>query len=117
MLIEQDAVLRKMIAGILATEGYKVTDVATARAAAGALTKKKLKPQLVLAPCHDKSVATLIQKLHGKNAHLRLIDLSSKSSEPRELDFLPKAMIHLPKPFALNKLTLSVRNLLDAGAR
>ena len=33
-----------MIAGILATEGYKVTDVATARAAAGALTKRSLNP-------------------------------------------------------------------------
>ena len=117
LLIEQDAVLRKMIAGILATEGYKVTDVTNAKAANAALAKKKFKPQLVLAPCHEKTVATLVRKLHGKNPDLRLIDLSAKSAVTQLPDFLPKALVHLPKPFALSKLTLSVRNLLDAGGR
>jgi two-component system, cell cycle sensor histidine kinase and response regulator CckA len=117
LLIEQDGVLRKMIAGILATEGYLVTDVATARAANSILLKKKLKPQLILAPCHDKASATLVRKLHAKNPRLRLIDLSCEPAASQVSDFPTTAAAHLPKPFALSKLTACVRKLLDSGSR
>jgi PAS domain S-box-containing protein len=117
LLIEHDAVLRKMIAGILATEGYEVTNVPTARAASSILLKNNLKPHLVLAHCHDKAVAAFVCKLHAKIHGLRLINLSGESPNAQLAGFPAKATAHLPKPFALSKLTVSVRNLLDAGQR
>ncbi len=117
LLIERDAVLRKMISGILATDGYKVTDVPTADAATAAISAHKLKPQLVLAHCQDKAVAAVIRKLHTKNPGLRLINLSIEAQAPQLPDFPAKATIHLPKPFALSKLMMSVRNLLDSNSR
>lgn len=116
LLVEQDAVLRKMIAGILATEGYKVTAVASVEAAHAAITRHKLKPQLVLAQCHKKTVAALVRKLSAKSPALRLVNLSAET--PLALPgFAAKAVVHLPKPFALSNLITSVRTLLDAGTR
>jgi PAS domain S-box-containing protein len=117
LLIEPDAVLRKMIAGILATEGYKVTDVPTARSAGALLQKRKFKPHLVLAHGHEKAVATVVRKFHAKYGGLRLINLSADSPAPLLSDFPSAAIAHLPKPFALSKLTASVRSLLDSRAR
>ena len=116
LIIEEDEVLRKMIAGILATDGYNVTDVATADAAATIIAGSGLKPQLVLANCDARAVA-LMHKLHAKNPALRLISVSAESPAAALPEFSPKAVVHLPKPFALSKLVLSVRTLLDAGTR
>jgi two-component system cell cycle sensor histidine kinase/response regulator CckA len=117
LLIEKDEVLRKMIAGILATEGYKVTDVATADAAARTIADCDLKPQLVLINCDDRAVAALMHLLHARNPALRLISISAESPAAALPEFSPEAVMHLPKPFALSKLVLSVRTLLDAGPR
>ncbi len=117
LIIEEDEVLRKMIAGILATDGYNVTDAATADAAATAITASDLKPQLVLANCDVRAVAALMHGLHAKNQALRLISVSAESPAAALPEFSPKAVVHLPKPFALSKLVLSVRTLLDAGTR
>jgi len=116
LLIEPDEVLRKMIAGILATDGYRVIDVATVEAAGPALSGNQFQPQLLLAHCHRKTVATLVRRLHAKNARLRLVNLSGEAVSPPP-GFPPQAMVHLAKPFALSKLILSVRSLLDAGGR
>lgn len=117
LLIEEDTVLRKMIAGILATDGYTVTDMATVAEAATAVAVGDLKPQLVLAPCDQKPVADLVLMLHEKNPALRLISISAKPPAA-VLPALPaKAVVHLPKPFALSTLIVSVRQLLDAGQR
>ena len=118
LLIEPDAVLRKMIAGILATEGYRVIDVANPRLAASAMTKKKVKPRLVLAHCQDKGVVPLVGKLQAKNRDLRVVNLSIETPGSPVLPSVPaKAIVHLPKPFALSKLVSSVRNLLDTSVR
>jgi len=116
LLIEPDGVLRKMIAGILATEGYQVTNVASARSASALLSKRRFMPQLVLAHAHEKAVAAVVRKFHAKNSTLRLINLSAEPPAPLA-DFSSAAIAHLPKPFALSKLTASVRSLLDARMR
>ena len=117
LVIEADGVLRKMIAGILAAEGYNVIDVATAEAAAAAIAASDLKPQLVLARGEEKAEAALVRQLHAKNKALRLISVSNESPVARFPDFPPKAVAHLPKPFALSTLMLSVRALLDTALR
>ncbi len=116
LVIEEDEILRKMVAGILATDGYKVTDVATAEKVA-AITANGLKPQLVLANCDSKAVLTLLRTLRAKYPALRLISASTVSPAATLPEFAPQAVVHLPKPFALSKLMLTVRTLLDAGIR
>jgi two-component system cell cycle sensor histidine kinase/response regulator CckA len=115
LIIEEDEVLRKMIAGILATDGYNVTDVATAAAAATVIATTDLRPQLVLANCDVRAVTALMHGMHAGNPTLRLISVSAESPAAALPEFSKKTVIHLPKPFALSKLVLSVRTLLDAG--
>lgn len=115
LIVEEDTVLRKMIAGILATDGYTVTDAPTP-AAAAAKVAQGLRPQLVLIQSCTKEGGELVRQLHKANARLRLI-CTSTNLLPVSLHKIPRAAtIHLPKPFALSTLVRGVRRLLDAGA-
>jgi two-component system cell cycle sensor histidine kinase/response regulator CckA len=116
LIVEQDEVLRKMIAGILATDGYSVTDVATPEEATTAVKATGLRPQLLLIHSGTKSGAALVRKLQAANGGLRLISTSAEPVNATLPDFPRKAAVHLPKPFALSTLLRSVRTLLDAGA-
>jgi PAS domain S-box-containing protein len=114
LIIEEDEVLRKMVAGILATDGYKVTDVATAEAATDALAAAKLQPQLVLARADNRPVVALVRKLRARNRALRFIVVSPEPPTAALLEIPARAMLHLPKPFALSALMRGVRTLLDS---
>ena len=114
LIVEEDAVLRKMIAGILVTDGYKVVDVATAEAATAALATGGLRPQLVLARGDNRPVAALLRKLYARNPALRFIAVSAEPPAALLPEMPARAMMHLPKPFALSALMLGVRTLLDA---
>lgn len=116
LLVEPDAVLRKMIGGMLVTEGYQVTAAGSVGAARTAMVKPKSGPQLVLAHCHKKTVAALVRQLHARNPALRLVNLSVDAT-PVPPGFAPGAVVHLPRPFALSDLLAHVRTLLDAAAR
>jgi two-component system cell cycle sensor histidine kinase/response regulator CckA len=115
LIIEADDILRKMIAGIFATDGYKVTeavnaeDAAVARAAGGP-------PQLVLLHSHTKAGAALVRRLQAANPRLRVISTSAHSPLQFLPDFPAGALVHLPKPFALSVLLLKARSLLDTAA-
>ena len=115
LIIEEDVVLRKMIAGILAVDGYRVTDVATAEAATAAIAAAELKPQLILANGEAKPVAQLVRAVYTKNSALRLISISAGPPTALLADIPARTVVHLPKPFALSTLMLSVRTLLDAA--
>ncbi len=114
LIVEQDEVLRKMIAGILATDGYSVTDVATAEEAAVLVKANELRPQLVLIQSCTKEGAALVRRLHVALPGLRLICTSPEALTPSPHTVPRRALIHLPKPFALSSLLRSVRLLLDA---
>jgi PAS domain S-box-containing protein len=117
LIVEQDDVLRKMIAGILATDGYSVTDVPNPEAGAALVAATGLRPQLVLIQSCSKEGAELVQQLYSNYRDLRLI-CTSTDPLPVNLHEVPKkATIHLPKPFALSTLLRHVRTLLDAGKR
>ncbi|HKB56700.1 MAG TPA: ATP-binding protein [Lacunisphaera sp.] len=111
LVIEEDDILRKMIAGILATDGYHVTEAATVEAAA----QSGLQPQLLLAYCNTRASRALVRKLYTSNHGLRLISTSAESPETVLPDFPRKALVHLPKPFALSTLLVKARGLLDTG--
>ena len=112
LMVEEDEVLRKMIAGILATDGYAVTGAPTP-AAAAALVAQGLRPHLVLIQSCQKEGGELVRRLHAANPKIRLICTSAQAL-PVSLHGVPRsATMHLPKPFALSTLVRGVRHLLD----
>ena len=115
LIIEPDDVLRKMIAGILATDGYQVADVANPAQAAEMVQASGLKPQLIIAHCGTPAGVALMKKLHAGNSRLRLVSTSAEKPAKSLPDFPAKALAHLPKPFALSTLLRTVRTLLDTG--
>lgn len=112
LIVEEDTVLRKMIAGILATDGYAVTDAATPEEAA-AKVAQGLRPELVLVQSCTKSGGKLVRQLHTANPALRLICTSAHPLPVSQHQVPPAATIHLPKPFALSTLVRGIRSLLD----
>jgi len=116
LIVEEDTVLRKMIAGILATDGYSVIAAATPAEATTMVKTSGLRPQLVLIQSCSREGATLVRRLHADRPALRLV-CTSPVALPESLHGVPRsATIHLPKPFALSTLLRTVRTLLDSGA-
>ena len=111
LIIEADDILRKMIAGIFANDGYKVSEaVRPDDAPAGAAS------QLVLLQAHTKAGAALVRRLHAANPRLRVISTSAAGAAGAlPPDLPPGAAVHLPKPFALSTVLLRARSLLDTA--
>jgi two-component system cell cycle sensor histidine kinase/response regulator CckA len=112
LIIEADAILRKMMAGIFANDGYKVSEAVQPEEAA-----PEVLPQLVLLQAHTKGGTALVRRLHAANRRLRVISTSAAGA-PGALpaDLPPGAAVHLPKPFALSTVLLRARSLLDTAA-
>jgi PAS domain S-box-containing protein len=115
LIIEPDEVLRKMLAGILATDGYQVADVATPEQAAEAVAASRLKPQLVITNCSSRAGVALVKRMHAANGRMHVICTATEVPGQALADFPAKTMAHLPKPFALSTLLRTVRTLLDSG--
>ena len=116
LIVEPDDVLRKMIAGILATDGYRVTESATLEEAVEAAGRSRLVPQLLLVHAKTGS-GDLPRLLLAGNPALRVINTSALPLAECWPDCAPQAIVHLPKPFALSTLLTRARALLDAGMR
>jgi len=113
MLIEADEVLRKMIVGILATDGYKVVGAPNPKAAQALLGSGQPPPQLILLPATGKTGLAFVRQLHTANPRLRLVSTAAEPPASVLPGYPPKYIFHLPKPFALSTLLRSVRTLLD----
>lgn len=117
LIIEADGILRKMIAGIFATDGYRVAEAVHVDEAAAAIAAAGGPPQLVLMHSHTKAGAALVRRLYAANPRLRVISTSAAGTPGVLLPDLPAgSMVHLPKPFALSTLLLKARSLLDTAA-
>ncbi len=110
LVIERDDGLRKMIAGILALDGYTATDAQTA----GTTDQPGLKPQLVIIDHGSGPAAAFLQKLYKANRELRVI--CTAIQRPALTGFPDRQVAHLPKPFALSSLLTKVRAMLDDRA-
>lgn len=108
LLIEPDEPLRRMIAGILVTDGYTVIDVATPEEAA----RRGARPELVIVDTGPHAARDLLTRLHAANPALRLIGIGERPPA-----IAGPGVAHLPKPFALSALVQRIRALLDAGAK
>jgi two-component system cell cycle sensor histidine kinase/response regulator CckA len=116
LLLEEDRLVGKMVAGILTSEGYEV------------LAANRPTDALALAKQHGGSIDLLIadlrdargrgfelaRELHLLKPGFRILG-SSNLEEPRVVPWLPAAhQAHIAKPFALSELLRHVRELLDA---
>jgi PAS domain S-box-containing protein len=115
LLVEEDDVVSKMVAGILTADGYRVF---TARHAGAALTEARREGQpvqLLIAPLNVPGGESekLARAMHVARPGLRILNTSTVDSPP--LAWLAQHhQINLPKPFALSELLKAVRRLLDA---
>ena len=111
LVIERDEGLRKMIAGILALDGY----TATAAATVGEADQPGISPQLVIIDTATGPVPAFLRQLAKANRGLRVICTAAEQAVLP--GYSERKAAHLPKPFALSSLLTKVRALLDAETR
>ena len=115
MIVEEDEVLRKMVAGILTADGYQVLAERSAEEALHAIRRRRAKIDLLItqigsAPGNEGE--KLVRALHEVQPNMRV--LSTCNPECAPLDFLsPAAQACLMKPFTLSSLMKATRALLD----
>ncbi len=113
VLVEEDDVVRKMVAGILTTDGYEVTAVPVPAKALVAVRTARRPVQLFIGNAGgdgDKPARALA----AAHAGLRVLNICAPDATA-PLPWLPPAhQLALPKPFALSELVKAVRRLLDA---
>ena len=107
LLVEEDDVVRKMVAGILTADGYRVIET---RSASQAQTKARTasKPvELLIANLTNPDVDKLARTLYANRPSLRIINLSPHAGQPDWI--LATQVFRLPKPFALSELLRAAR--------
>jgi DNA-binding response OmpR family regulator len=115
-VVEDDDVVRKMVAGILTADGYQV--IATKSPAEGLHEVRKLaKPIHVVCVDHSDRAGDgerLIRELMTSQPALRVVCTSNQDTPPLST-LATSSQTCLPKPFALSALLKAVRALLDAA--
>jgi CheY-like chemotaxis protein len=114
LLIEEDDVVRKMVAGILTADGYKIL---AARHAGEALRDARRRGPVHLLVVqlgdHTGKNEKLARALHATQPALRVIVIGRPGTQP--LAWLaPEHQTCLAKPFELSALLRAIRMLLDA---
>jgi PAS domain S-box-containing protein len=113
LLIEEDVVVRKMVAGILTADGYRVIAVPTP--AAGTRDTRGLpKPVQLLISNLAGNPTVLAKKLHAACPRLKVLCTASPAGVVPPAWLKPRNCAYLPKPYALSELLKRVRALLDA---
>ncbi len=112
LLFEPDEVLRKMVGGILTTDGYQVVVVDTPAAVREALAGPETRPDLLIVDCGAKTAALLARSLREAGPGPKVLCISHSASATLE-GLAPDRIAHLPKPFALSALLRAARTLLD----
>lgn len=115
-LIESDDVVRKMVSGILAVDGYRVREFRQLTDALE-IPATDAAPDLLLLDAAAPQSARLASRLLQANPRLKILAISAAAPAPAFADLPSRAVGHLPKPFALSALLRSVRDLLDRPAR
>lgn len=116
LLVERDEVVRKMVAGILTADGYRVIATGTAGEGLTAARAAGRPVQLLIANISGEG-ETLARALEAAKPGLRVINVCPpESAEPLEW-IAPAHQFPISKPFALSELLTSVRRLLDTRKR
>jgi PAS domain S-box-containing protein len=116
LLLEEDDLVGKMVAGILTAEGYEVL-AANRPADALAMAKRHGRPiDLLIADLTEPKGCglELARELHALKPGFRIL-CTSNLEEARPVSWLPAAhQAHIVKPFALHQVLRLTRELLDA---
>ena len=113
LLVEDDDVVRKMVAGMLTADGYRVTALKScADLGRDADTPKPLHLLVAMMSPEGERFA---RRLHAAAPALRLLCIAQCEETRQSVDWLPAAhQSHLRKPYALSELLRAARKLLDA---
>ncbi len=114
LLVEDDAVVSKMVAGILTSDGYRVITVGQADEGLKTLADQNQTVQLLIGPMGPAGSDSekLARSLNKAHAGLRVLHTGGqKNHRPKWL--AANHQMHLPKPFALSELFKAARQLLD----
>ena len=113
LLIEKDDLLRKMVAGILTADGYRV---AAARSPAAARREARRLPrpaQLLIASLTSEG-EKLARALQAEVPDLRILCTTTREQAPALGWLKRRRLACLPKPYALSEILKRARVLLDA---
>jgi CheY-like chemotaxis protein len=113
LLIERDDVVRKMVAGMLTADGYRVEAAETLKQARKILRESERPIQLVIIDVEGEG-ADFVRELNEKTGSARLLSIGNQQPPP-PVDWLDaKRQASMAKPFALSEIARNVRMLLDA---
>jgi two-component system cell cycle sensor histidine kinase/response regulator CckA len=112
LLVEEDEVVRKMVAGILTADGYHVTAVGSL-ADAGRKTAAVEPVQLLIANLAGEG-EKFAQRLYKAQPELRILCTSNYDFRMPVAWLPPERQVCLNKPYALSELLRATRAVLDA---
>lgn len=113
LLVEEDDVLRKMVAGMLTADGYRVTDVRKSGEALEKHHDAQGKPVQLLIANITGDGEKLAKELLAERPDLRVLNACNQGAQ-QTFAWLPAGrQTSLPKPFALSELLKAARKLLD----
>ena len=116
LVVEEDPVVRKMVAGILTSDGYRVIDTGTPAQAARACSAQAEPVHLIILNYGSLGGPgeKLVKKLGSRWPELCV--LTTGSGDPKSVQAVPAVrQATLAKPYALSSLLREVRSLLDGS--
>ena len=113
LLVEEDDVVRKMVAGILTADGYRVT--AASSFAGVAREPAPARPFQLLIAMIDAEGGKFARRLLEAQPALRVLNTNQPETGRAPIPGLaPERQASLTKPYALSELLRATRKLLDA---
>jgi two-component system cell cycle sensor histidine kinase/response regulator CckA len=112
LLAEADDVVRKMVAGILTADGYRVFAAKTVGAALGEARAQGRAPQLLIADLSGNG-GKGVRRLHAAQPEMRVLRTGCHDANAPLAWLAPARQAVLVKPYALSKLLKAARRLLD----
>lgn len=113
LLIEEDEVVRKMVAGMLTADGYHVTAASHPGAALEDLRALRRPVQLLIANLGGDG-EKFARRLHAMNPALRIVCTGNWECQHTTEAWLSRERLEcLGKPYALSELLKAARRLLD----
>ncbi len=112
LFIERDEVVRKMVAGMLGADGYRVLAVESTEAAARELRDGR-SVRLLIANTLGAG-EKFARQLHARLPELRMICTGDHAGGPPFKWLRPERQAMLPKPYALSEMLKLARRVLDA---
>ncbi len=113
LLIEADAVVRKMVEGILTSDGYRVLAVESWRAAEGELRDPARRVRLLIANLAGEG-KKFTRRLLQREPDLRIVCTCNQDCELPVTGLARARQAILSKPYALSELLKVARRVLDA---